>query len=1344
MSAATLWRWTKGLGRALVLVLAGFTQWLPGAVLASAAALTAALWLWAGTEGSLRQTLALAEPLVPELESLAWDDLDATLRDGGRAQQVTWQSNGLTVVVDEPRLHWDFLPLLLGQPLTVELQARAVRVTDQRPGSTEAPVPPDSLALLLALNVDFDIGPISWGSHPKRPATVVSQRVQGRYTHGEDAQGEGQHHLRLQEWVVAQGKYQGEFSVGTEEPMALSAHITGTIKSPQRPAAASHKPAPGWQAQVSAQASGNVYGPQATVALNAQVDSPSPGPRAELAARLQPWQAQPLLSLATQFHRLDLSTFWATLPATQLSGTADAAPLNTPGAANPGPTRWSIAATLTNGTPGEWDAGRLPVASLSLQAEGSTADGRVTHFKANAGSGRIEGQGTWQGSAWEGQLLAQGIRLAELDTRLPAAQLNGTARAKQRPRRAKNTQASTEATLNLVAQALPGGSKNRSNFYLTIKRQASISSDISWNGQRLNLSDLRMTWDGSNLQAEGNFTPSTLAWEGEARLQAPGLRANSEGLFAPDTGQGRLGLTLGDGAAFNQWLATLPASATAWAGALPSAQGQASVQWQGGWRSPALQVNATAQVQQLQAPATADNAAWGAKGLNLALSGSAAKWQASASGRLYHDRLQAQLSTTLQGRATGWAGLGGTPDSAPVAWGVTVSQLTAALGPRQAEPALRVDNAAALVLSGRDGALRLGAGALRLQALDNRNGAAAQPSPGTLAWQDSTWGPDGLASSGQFTGLRLDGWAPALARLGLPELHSGLMAAGIGGDLTLQGQWQVTWSGQANQPPQARLTLERQSGDLQVDEAALPASAEPMPTDTPRSRTLPLGLTQAKAELRTQGEDLSLKWQWDSARAGKVQAQWASRLTPGPHTRMQDWLPQRSAPLTAQIRANMSDIGVWSSLAPPGWRVHGRLGLDATVSGTLGKPDWHGDLQADALELRSVVDGLAFGNGTLRATLGGDRMEITRLSLEGAGGAATGGTLQLTGSALWPATTGTAKSPPPSLTLQATAQRLRVSARADRRLTLSGQATAHLTQGLLTLRGALKADQAQFTLPDETAPALGSDVVVRLNRVAPTATTSNVAMKTDLLVQVDLGPRFELQGQGLQTRLSGGLTVSSPPRTNSFQVLGEVRAVNGTYRAYGQPLRIEDGVLRFSGPYDDPSLDVLALRGKANPTSSSTDDQQVGVRITGSARAPRVALYANPDLPDSEKLAWLVLGRPATGVGAEAAVLQQAALALLTDKNGRGMDASLASALGLDDLSLRGGTTLNSDGTTTQTTAISLGKRLSNKVYVAYEQSLNSAVGAVSLFYEVSRRLTVRAQAGQESALDLIFTVQHD
>jgi translocation and assembly module TamB len=35
-------------------------------------------------------------------------------------------------------------------------------------------------------------------------------------------------------------------------------------------------------------------------------------------------------------------------------------------------------------------------------------------------------------------------------------------------------------------------------------------------------------------------------------------------------------------------------------------------------------------------------------------------------------------------------------------------------------------------------------------------------------------------------------------------------------------------------------------------------------------------------------------------------------------------------------------------------------------------------------------------------------------------------------------------------------------------------------------------------------------------------------------------------------------------------------------------------------------------------------------------------------------------------------------------------------------------------------------------------------MGTVSLFYDVSRRLTLRARAGEENAIDLIFTIPHD
>jgi translocation and assembly module TamB len=148
----------------------------------------------------------------------------------------------------------------------------------------------------------------------------------------------------------------------------------------------------------------------------------------------------------------------------------------------------------------------------------------------------------------------------------------------------------------------------------------------------------------------------------------------------------------------------------------------------------------------------------------------------------------------------------------------------------------------------------------------------------------------------------------------------------------------------------------------------------------------------------------------------------------------------------------------------------------------------------------------------------------------------------------------------------------------------------------------------------------------------------------------------------------------------------------------------------------------------------------VGVQITGTALLPRIRLYADPDMPDADKLAWLVLGRSAAGGGAESAVLQQAAMALLSG-NGKTLSGELAGALGLDEISLASGS--RSDATATGT-AITLGKRLSKDFYLIYEASLQGAFGSFYVFYDLSRRLTLRAQAGEVNALDLIFTVRKD
>ena len=234
----------------------------------------------------------------------------------------------------------------------------------------------------------------------------------------------------------------------------------------------------------------------------------------------------------------------------------------------------------------------------------------------------------------------------------------------------------------------------------------------------------------------------------------------------------------------------------------------------------------------------------------------------------------------------------------------------------------------------------------------------------------------------------------------------------------------------------------------------------------------------------------------------------------------------------------------------------------------------------------------------------------------------------------------------------------------------------------------------------------------------------------DVELQLDLGEDFRLRGMGIDTRLAGQLALSAQgPLTELPSLRGRVRTEGGTFRAYGQQLIIQRGFIDFSGPVSNPALDIVALR------PNYTSDQRVGVQVMGSALLPRVRLYSEPALPDNQTMAWLLLGRPAPDSGAEAAMLQSAALALLGGREGRG----LAANFGLDELSFSGG----GDGDVSSA-SVTLGKRLSDRLYAAYEHSLAGTGGTLLIFYELSRRWTLRGSTGANQAVDLIYRLSFD
>jgi len=325
----------------------------------------------------------------------------------------------------------------------------------------------------------------------------------------------------------------------------------------------------------------------------------------------------------------------------------------------------------------------------------------------------------------------------------------------------------------------------------------------------------------------------------------------------------------------------------------------------------------------------------------------------------------------------------------------------------------------------------------------------------------------------------------------------------------------------------------------------------------------------------------------------------------------------------------------------------------------------------------------------------------------------------------------------------AEARALRVLVRADRQVNLSGTVQARLDDGQFTLRANLRADRAAIILPDESAPQLDKDVVVRSaahpNPVAAAAPQEpsgpqarpQTPKPPDVLVVFNLGDDFAVQGHGLTTRLTGELEIRSTGGLGTApRVTGEIRTDRGKFRAYGQQLDVETGVVRFSGAMDNPALDILALR----PNIST----RAGVQITGTAQTPRVRLYSDPVLPDAEKLSWVVLGHGTANGGAEAALLQQAALALL-GRRGIGQ-GDIASRLRLDEVGFRA----PADGETASGAVLTVGKRLSQNLYVSYESSLSGALGTLFIFYDLTRNLTLRGQTGSRSAVDLIYTISFD
>lgn len=563
---------------------------------------------------------------------------------------------------------------------------------------------------------------------------------------------------------------------------------------------------------------------------------------------------------------------------------------------------------------------------------------------------------------------------------------------------------------------------------------------------------------------------------------------------------------------------------------------------------------------------------------------------------------------------------------------------------------------------------------------------SAQLLGATLRWKEASYAagaagaPPRLEVDAQLEPLLV---APWLARL---QPHMGWS-----GDLRVGGRIKATSAQGFN----ADIALQREGGDLRLADAA-------------GVRNLDLTELRLAATARNGAWALT-----EAVRGGGLELAGQQTLRANPYA----VFPGPDAPLAGTLQLRAADLAALRAWLPAGWRIGGRLQADARLDGRLGAPEYRGRVTGSNLEVAHLLEGVKLTGGKLALSLEGERATLERLMFRGGDG-----TLVAQGNAGFGAS--------PQARLQVKADRLLALGRVDRRVVLSGDATLALTADDIDLDGRFTIDQGRIDISQADAPALDEDVtVIDVNSRNAAATSDDAPpgalARADVQIAVDLGDDLRLRGRGLDTLLKGRLNITTP--NGELAVNGRLRTDEGTYTAYGQNLAIERGIITFNGEVATPRLDILAVRPDI--------DVRVGVAIQGSAADPRVRLYSEPEMSEMEKLSWIVTGREPEGMGrAETALLQRAALALLAGERGNPSGGTLKK-LGIDQLSVARG-----DSGELSDTVVTLGKQLSKRWFVAYETGLNAAAGSWQLIYRAARRFTLRAQSGEDSAVDVIWT----
>ncbi|TAJ27213.1 MAG: hypothetical protein EPO67_17580 [Reyranella sp.] len=442
-------------------------------------------------------------------------------------------------------------------------------------------------------------------------------------------------------------------------------------------------------------------------------------------------------------------------------------------------------------------------------------------------------------------------------------------------------------------------------------------------------------------------------------------------------------------------------------------------------------------------------------------------------------------------------------------------------------------------------------------------------------------------------------------------------------------------------------------------------------------------------------------------------------------------LPQGTGPLaaTAALTGTL-DIAPFAPLL--GNELRG-------VAGTV-RPNLALDIRGEKISGSGTVDlvggaialpesGLRLSGGEGRLILQGETLQVQRFAFQ----SGSGGSVTVSGSLRFDGAKGL------GLDLAVASRRALLVNRPDLVATVSSDLkVTGSTAGGIDIAGPITIDRAEIAVGAAQSadyPALEVREINRPGASVPAASqspgqkrrppSSSTVTPIRLALTIEAPRAVFVRGRGLDAELGGRLQVGGTPAAPS--VVGGLTLRRGEFTLGSRRLTFSRGIVTLDNLDSiDPRLDFLA--------STSVQSTTVGIAVTGTARAPAIAITSA--LPPDEAMALLIFGKPASSLsGTELVQVAQALAELTGNSPGDSVVGRLRRGLGLDRLNV--GSSSSSGGPAAapgaSSVSVEAGRYVAPGVYVGARQGASGTSSRGVVQVEVLDNVKLEGDVGADS-----------